>query len=326
MGPGFWCHKMDDIQEGYYSGIQKAIRYGDLGLLLTCLEYEKLDEVWLTWRTPAIVAQECWYMMGELAKLDIPDRRFMCKLAAVTTCQDASMIVNSAVSVPDGPTNPLELRKFRFWFDMAKRGDVDAAADDLYDTIVEQVAYRPVSPYEADALRFLRERVKACGILSDRLSYLSAMFLIGSRGIPEKYVTLSVMEDVNSFKEAASDPVKYPVPLPWYVFDRHTKIGMLAATEFMDSFGRDHYKLTAERFFSLWDVFDSLRIPVALSHYKDPWICEAPAFNDSMWLLAYMRWALPFAEMSAKKMLSLWREGIEKDLSRIIRGIYESSK
>lgn len=60
-----------DFLYGCRSGIQKAIRRGDLPLAKQCFDAlwaNKAQRAWLKWRTVAIVQEECSYYLGELAE------------------------------------------------------------------------------------------------------------------------------------------------------------------------------------------------------------------------------------------------------------------
>ena len=62
----------DDLTFGSRSGIQKAVRRGDLDLVKTCLDVLwdiPAQSNWLKWRVYTIVIEEAPYMAGELSKV-----------------------------------------------------------------------------------------------------------------------------------------------------------------------------------------------------------------------------------------------------------------
>jgi hypothetical protein len=62
--------KREDELFGARSGIQKAIRRGDIDLAKTCFDLlwsEKSHQTWLKWRITVLVNEESWWLIGELS-------------------------------------------------------------------------------------------------------------------------------------------------------------------------------------------------------------------------------------------------------------------
>lgn len=227
--------KEDDYAWGAHSGIQKAIRRGDLNLAKTCFDAlwsEKEHRNWLKWRLPILVEEEAVWLCGELAEFlatktdsERDWRKFIYQLTIATKNKDAGAVFALAEHMPT--LRSKEMETARFWVPILGDGDPKNITDDLSEDLI---AARKMSKYERSALRVMKFRANAGGMLGDRRCCLAAMIMIAERGLDKKRVNQMIQADIQRLGHQRKPAT---VNLPWYIFDMHTAVGKFAMSVFM---------------------------------------------------------------------------------------------
>lgn len=329
--------KTNSFREGCRSGVQYAIRYGDLNLLKTCLDFllnSKEDSLWLWRKLPIIVAAEVWYMLGETAcflekvcpfdcdATEMGDakklRSFLFRLAALPNAQDALLLLKAVALVPEMDEEHPELSAFRFWFEAAQE-DLNIVAIDFCAMVTKKEFFGPMSDDESKAIIMLRDRLQGEGILTERLLCLSAMFLIALRKMPESFIRTFVKYEIDNFKKGFAEKQVRTVNLPWWVFDPNTTIGSVAGPRcatFCESYGID-----VDKFGIMWSLMSFVKAPGSIKNLAK---CEKPSCIESIWLPFLIRELFPiekkgaFKKMDAKAVKNLWQMKIVGVLEKCI--------
>lgn len=304
---------MSKFIQGCQAGIPKAIRRSDFNLMKTCFDALRDSTIWLHWRLPVWVVSECWYMVGELARADIPVKKILFRMAAVPKAHDVSLLYLVADTVPETENEPLELKRFRFWHDF---GTVCDAAQDLHQTLKTGDMFGELSEYELNAVSFLHKRILDGGYSPDREKFLAAMFLIGQRrlvGVPD-----FIKEKTTNFKKHFSGKLE-TINLPWWVYDPSTALGGEVALHFLEKYG-ERFNLDLERFCLLYWLMEFAITPNSAISYTDVNKCQG--FGTNFWLPVVLREHLPYHGMSAKhvkkmwevKVFPLWKKFMEREM------------
>ena len=245
--------------DGYFSGLQKAIAYGNMGLALYCAD--NLTQQEINWCLPSIICQECWYMIKEAVENPF-DRKFICRLVAAKTSQESVMLLNSVAS--SGINHP-EMSHFSKHWQEFLYGDRVRAVETLCQK-------------DNKASQFLKEKILNFVMVSDQLFFFAALFLINKRGLD-----YSIDDDISQFKKYNPKIIK-PKTLPWWVYDYNTEEGRKSIEGIKT-------KIPPSIVLQTWEVRNSLRIPKYLVQYKKT---ETPKSKDSIYLPMYIQKLKPY--------------------------------
>ncbi len=241
----------DDLCYGARSGIQKAVRRGDLDLGKTCFDLlwsEKEHQSWLKWRAAILVTEEAWHLAGELATImtnkDATERdwrKFVYQVVLAPKSKDSVGLWCLSTlhrrfrnkHMDRGMVRHPEMTLMdRVMAESKKdgKGDVKLAAEIAYDWAKERID----TDYEKAAIRFLRNRSGWGGMMGDRYFCIATILLIGLRRLCQADVLASI-QDGASLWAARVGARRKPrtVELPWYIFDMHTQLGKIAFSIFM---------------------------------------------------------------------------------------------
>ena len=322
--------KEDDLIYGAHSGVQKAVRRGDLDLAKTCFDVMwKIPKHrnWLKWRMTVLVEEDAWQMIGEFAQFlkevkDLKDdpaldenawRKFLYKLVVVPKSKDTEGLMYTSRLKKAEEGEHKEMSDFRFWFERDE--DPTEIVEDMFDGLVKE---RKLTDYEMAAMKLLKGRIYQGGMLDDRKACLACMLLIVSRGLDEaeakKMVTWGVKRWVKNSKRAKPRTVN----LPWYVFDMHTAAGKFASAVFMKKRGKEYVGLTKKKFEDTWFAFESALIPKDL--VKVVPYTEGPLTSyDSMWWPMQVKLEVPFGGYTAKGVKELWDNHMREEIRNIVK-------
>lgn len=289
--------KDSDFTYGCRSGIQKAIRRGNLDLAKTCFDAlwaDKEHQNWLKWRAPILVAEEAWYFGGMLHELVTSDhvdeekdwRRFIYKLTTAVKNKDACGLYDvSAMLRSEEPPEALngldsqEVEAMVFWMDEAD-GNPNGIADEACEAC--EVGRADISDYEKGALNVFRRRMKSGGMFVDRWLCLAAMVLVVSRGIEKEAVEKAAADGVSHWAAEAGGRKPRTVNLPWYVFDMHTAPGKMALAIFMKNHAKRVRIESKEDFEELWFVRESGFVPNSMVRTAENE--DKATFLDTVWV------------------------------------------
>lgn len=253
---------------GAKSGIQKAIRRGNLDLAKTCFDVlwaEKAERNWLKWRLPILVQEEAWYMAGELTEFLETQKgsaeewkKFIFRLAIAPKNKDAGGLAEIGRLRPSFIIDEQneEVEAIIHWAD--KAGDSpETVASELAEACI---ADSSLTDYEIKGIQTFEKRCMQGGMVADKWGLLAGMILIACRRMLKKDVKTLEEKGLPLWKEHFGRKPK-TINLPWYVFDMHTGIGKWALNIFM--------KRTAKKFgielrsdlFDIWFCFSSGFVP-----------------------------------------------------------------
>lgn len=319
-----------DFLYGCHSGVQKAIRRGDLDLAKTC--FDAMWKVpqhknWLKWRMTVLVEEDAWQMIGEFAQFikgvkELKEdpiaeekawRAFLYKLVVVPKSKDTEgLLYTSMLQEPAEDEHP-EMDSFRFWFGADK--DPSEIIEDRYDAFIDDCQ---LTDYEMAAMKVLRGRVHQGGMLDDRKACLACMLLIASRGLDEQEAKKQVEWGVARWVRNSKRNKPRTVNLPWYVFDMHTAAGKFASSVFMKRKGKEYVGLTKDKFENIWFSFESALIPKDLVKVV-PYTREKLTAYDNMWWPIQLKLELPFGGYKPKGVKHLWDSGMRDEVRSIVR-------
>jgi len=320
--------KDDDLVYGARSGIQKAIRRGDLDLAKTCFDLlwaESKHRNWLKWRTPILVMEEVWWMAGELAELMQMEnkqekdwRRFIYLLTVVSKQKDAEPLVPLAGRLKVG------IEEERIAVELKKRldavnGDPMKVAFWLTEHLMD---FRKMSDYESAALETIRKRVFAGGMLGDRVGCLGVMILVAARGLKKEEVKRKIEEDWRLWKQKHGSKPPKTVNLPWYVFDMHTMVGKMAMRVFLKYREQKGFGWVTERDLDdLWFYAESAWVPAWMrTDVEDPTV--ASPFEQVWWPIEE-RLRLSKNGMSPMETRRLWKKKMGAEMKKIVEWCIE---
>ena len=316
--------KPDDLLYGSRSGIQKAIRRGDLDLAKTCFDLlwsEKEHKNWLKWRMAVLVEEEAWHLLGEWAEFikDKPTeesdwRKFVYRLTVATKSKDAGALWSVANRMKDGDEleEQPEFVTMREYQRRITDGDPGSVADELYEEMVEGR-----TTYEAGGLRSMRLRVNQGGMLADRFCCLAAMVLIGKRGLSKKLAVEDMRAGMQKWWNRVGEKRKpRTVNLPWYVFDMHTQVGKIVKGIWCRKYLDDYEKLTEQKFANIWFVFASAAMPRDLVNYIEK--TEQLLPDETAWWVRNLKEEIQFADWTAKQIARIWRKEMRDDVKGLV--------
>jgi hypothetical protein len=322
----------DDYIQGCYSGIQKAIRRGDLNLAYTCFESlwsEKEHRNWLKWRMTSIIQEDAYPLVGWLAdtypKLkgtdEVQEKRGWKKLVYLVTLapkqKDGSGLKWVSLNTKRKKDEHPELKMARKWLAPFNKegGDPAKVAADLFDHLVNDFP-EDFSEYEKGALTLLKARAERGGMLSDRQCSIATMILIASRGLDKEDVQTVMRKSIEPFEKSGMKPLT--VNLPWYTFDVHTVAGKMATTALSRRFLKGYEKSDVE---GLWFFAESAYTPKELAGFSK--LKAAPTPWDCMWWPIAMKERLACGGKTAKEHLSLWRTKWSKHAEELVNWALE---
>ena len=263
----------NDLLYGAHSGIQKAIRRGNLVLARQCFNIlwnNKVHRNWLLWRLPILVAEEAWFLMGEYAQLQdtftTPEDTwpFIATLVASTKNKDAAALHPLLSRCTFDPIHPdrghAELAIMHKAIEEGQ-GDPTRAAQFLQDRIQVKTGLA----YGRSAAQALVMRSASGGMVADKWLCVGTLVLILYLGLDEKHVKITITQDRTAFKKSLSG-TRVAIPkrtFPWYVFDKHTRVGKTAMSIFMRNHAQRLGVKSLADLNSLWLMLESLWVPEA---------------------------------------------------------------
>jgi hypothetical protein len=247
----------DDLIFGARSGIQKAIRRGDLDLCKTSFDLiwsEKEHRNWLKWRTPVLIGEEAFYFAGEAAKLikeksndEEAWRKLLYRLTLIRKNKDAGGLefLGRMAQIP-GEENfsrqlLWELEQMRAAYAMGD--DPGTAATAMFKEFTEK---NTLTPYELEGMEVLRNRVFAGGMLGDRWMLVASLILMASRPCNKKLIAREEKWGIKRWTTLAGKRKPRMMDLPWYVFDMHTQAGKIVLSAFTKHY-QDTLKFATKR-------------------------------------------------------------------------------
>ena len=318
-----------DLLYACRSGIQKAIRRGDLDLGRTCLAIsfnELKDYNWLQWRLPAIVQEEAVHMLGETAEFlaGQPEdekewRKFLYTLILTPKNPDASALLRfyMAEATSDHP----EFQAAQEYLSRAADPEADLRTIAL-DIGTDYLAARPdgdFSLYEARAIDLLVARTVAGGKEFDRRNILTSLILIAARGMPKDKVRKLQKQALDPYLASGKKPQM--IELPWYVFDMHTSIGLEALGMVGRKWAQKVPFADYDFIKMLWFTMESGLIPPAQAHYVD--FKEGPTIFESIWQIQAIRARLSVIEgKTPQDLVKLWKK-IQPDLKAAVEVVLQ---
>ncbi len=254
----------DDLIYGARSGIQKAIRRGDLDLCKTCFDLlwpEKIHRAWLKWRTPVLIGEEAYFFASEAAELlksksddEAEWRKFLYRLTLVRKNKDAgglwSLGMTKSFSGEENLSRQMvsELEQMRAALE-AGGEDPGKIATDLFK---ELSTITNLTKYELDGMEVLKNRVFAGGMLGDRWILVAGMILLATRSCKPARIKKEEEWALQHWKKKAGSRKPRTIDLPWYVFDGHTQAGKIVLGTIMKHYGNE---LKFDKSSALWNVW-----------------------------------------------------------------------
>lgn len=250
------------------SGIQKAIRRGDVSLTKTCFDMLWADPEhrrWLFWRLPLLVIEEAWHLTGELPtflrKNSLEERDWRAQYYYLTI----SLKSKDCYAFPNGMIHPLlakkdcpELRLIQNWLSELNGRDPLLIADAVFEAVLKND--NPLNEYEVTALTMLRSRVFKGGKYNDRLACVIGMLLLASRGMERGAVREKLTGDLDAYA-AAKPKLPKTLVLPWYCYDKHTRLGLEVEYILTARGVLKKHKITPYEFRILWLYEESFFVP-----------------------------------------------------------------
>jgi hypothetical protein len=319
----------DDFLYGCRSGIQKAIRRGDLDLARTAFDTlwkDQKQRSWLKWRMTVLVEEDAWQMIGELAQfLNTVDkeedeekawRRFTYQLVLAPKSKDTEALLYMAMKTKEQTTEHPELEAMRRC--LRSSTEPSEAGRALMNRWEADGTWKRLSKYEQDAITLLHRRLGLGGMLLDRKACLSCMILVVSRGLNEKIIKASVELGLKSWVKKNGKRKPRLVNLDWYVFDMHTVVGKMAMSIFMKNKASKFKGLTKEKLDDIWFYLESAIIPDALFRPKK-YHQEAKlnAF-ESMWWPMLLDFDLAFGDNSSAAVRRIWEDTMKQEMHNLV--------
>lgn len=314
--------RQDDFLYGCRSGLQKAVRRGDLQLTKHCFDAlwsNKIHRTWLRWRVVALVQEEVSYYLGELAEFfdkkseDEKDwRRLFYELILTPKNKDGTALLFLARRHYDKVRHS-ELSFILPWF---KNPMVDPSliVDDFLKSIF---SIRDFSSYEKRALVMLRKRVDMGGMLGDRQNCLSNMVFVAFRPLVKEEVRKVVDESVESYINEFGTSLKEVKELPWYVMDMHTLVGKTAMKIFIKRRGKKFGIKDEEQLSRLWFAFSSGFVPKDKMNYRE--VCENVSPFDSVWEVLNIKTSIDgIGKRAAKETYQWWKKIVEPEVKSMV--------
>lgn len=319
---------------GARSGIQKAIRRGDLDLAHTCFEVlwsEDLHRNWLFWRSTSLVLEEAWQMAGELAELQASKskekkdwRKFIYRLTLATKSKDASPLFFWIQPHGWDIIKHPEMEEMKAWVDLAKEENPKSVALEMADVMHEAYSKgtkeRQLSEYERSAIDIMRDRTKMGGGLGDRQICMSSMVMLFLRGLDRKRIDEDVKHNARRWVKANGRSKPRTVNMPWYAFDKHTLAGKIAFGIFMRNKAHK-YSVNENDYWSMWFWLESSKTPKYL--LSIPESRKNPTCFDSIWWLPWLNRRLQLSVHTPRQAVETWKNGMRQDTRNCVEWILE---
>lgn len=216
---------------GWKSGVQKAIRRGNLSLLkLSFGKIWEIDPKWLLWRFPILAGEETdrfTGIAGRVSFTDTPTREKIWGCLANMTlqpkCKEAEGLRVFSRQIIEQKWNPEDfvegerLRELLAWMDVQKKIDWDGQNKQEFWSWFNV----SMNEYAKETLTTCKRRFYTGGMGGDRELMITIAWMSVTRPWPEpEIMDVPKEEDVEAAKE-----------LPWYVWDMHTSIGKIVRSE-----------------------------------------------------------------------------------------------
>jgi len=236
----------------------------------------------LFWRLPILVIEEAWHLVGELPsflrKHSEAERDWRAQYYYLTL----SVKSKDCYAFPNGVIHPLlsqqdcpEQRLISGWLNELSGQDPMVIADPVFEFVLKR---DPLNEYEIAALSMLRARAFRGGKYNDRLACVIGMLLLVSRGLDREAVKERLAADMKAHAEKPKTLDK----LPWYCYDKHTRLGLLAASILEKKGVLQKHKLSMDDFKKMWTYRESFFVPnEKLSVPKIP--DQLTAFDSYWW-------------------------------------------
>jgi len=340
--------KRDTYLYGARSGIQKAIRRGNLPLAKTCFEELWRDTEhrnWLVWRTQVLVEEDVRWMIGEYMELqraqDVLSEdgkkqallRLILRLCLVPKNRDSQSLMWLAENTEPEDGEHVELATLRRYVPLIQ-GNAEEGALRIYNDCQEA---RKLRIYERRALLEQRRRAGYSGGMPfDRRSNCAGMVLVWLRGLNQEdvYAEISRATADWCFQRGygrIQNPMVFPIErqemervrLPWYAFDMHTRPGKRALRYVPRILGRQYPWLNSERLLRLWYALESSMYPREQIRLVKNNREERPSPIACVWWHRMrIEWALTIPGVSLRELLVAWRESIRPVLKdEVVRAV-----
>lgn len=304
-------------QHGCRSGIQKAIRRCDLGLAKTCFDAlwaDKESRAWLKWRTAVLVNEDVWFMLGAFSEF----------LGGKPVSEDEWWeFVRTLVVVNKQKDTEGLLYYTRGGMDFEAREHVEAkwmrrilATTKDPNKMADMVGYDiadnyELTDYEKKALRLLWHRSKGGGgMLGDRRAMVAGMILIATRGLPKAAIESHIAFCKRSFFKKKIKKLKQ---LPWYVFDMHTRPGLIGLSAWVkkwkSSIGIDYAQMS-----NIWFKLESAK----LERWVAAELKDKPAWTENMWWPRLVDRNLRTGEYSGDQIRGMWVDPLRPTLKEAV--------
>jgi hypothetical protein len=260
----------DSFLYGARSGIQKAIRRGQVGLAKLCFDTiwdDPKSQSWLKWRLAATVPEDAWGFIGEYAKFLETDGTFNRKRDWYKLVIRLTVFVknkDSALGFTDNLDQGFPGDREARCMHAIKRA-IHTLCEDNPDkltktrlvSLLQSIAPRPtiLTPYEQKAFDLLQNRRFGGGLKADKWICLAVLVLLWCRGLDEQKVKES---EANQKAVYAGVKINSPADLPWYVFDMHTRTGKLAGRVWMKNYNPKAWG--EPTFYSMWFCCESAKL------------------------------------------------------------------
>lgn len=314
---------------GCRSAIQKAIRRGNPALAKMCFdELWKIPDhqKWLTWRLPAIMAEECWYMaadfheiwqMAKEATAEYERKRLWLKIvirmAITIKNQDASGLANYVRFYRSGDMEHPEMsvaKEIGRIINTKYERRLEKVPTNKLDELLQSIAGRKPTDYEKRAFAIANWKRYAGGLIEDRWMTIATMILTLMRGLEEPKVNEVIIAQRAVFKDT---PLPSVVPLPWYVFDMHTRAGRLARAVYLKK--ENDVAISGEDLDAVWFCCESALVGKLVSpQFKRFEDTPKPTITESIW------WPpRRIAKFSYGGAMRLWKESIRGKMRDLVK-------
>lgn len=310
------------------SGIQKAIRRGEVSLAKTCFDIvwaEPKHRQWLKWRLPVFVFEDCWPMAGELALIQEQAkglrgddaykayRSAILKFTIAQKSKDASALWLLAVhgKSTEAYADNAEFHAMKRLASLVIDEKVAALPYETVTDILHSEFQRDLTSYEKAACNAIEKRRQSGGMVSDQWNVLSALVLIYSRGLNQTEIL--EMLDVQKQKYAGQS-VKRIGRLPLYCFDMHTRPGLQAKNLFLKNHSAEFPLFdTPDKLMTAWFSFESAKIGEAVKPQEISFSRDArPSTLQCMWTMEDRHNLERYYNCSYVSLLEEWQNAYKK--------------
>jgi len=306
---------------GCRSGIQKAVRRGDIPLGLLCFDSlweDTTHRPWLLGRLSSIVVEDCWTMAAELAKAEAAYsdadteetfevfRKFYIKLCMAVKNQDAAALTY----IKDmGRTSS---RHKEFVTAMRILDNWEGLSEfALMNLVAEAIPREQLNEYEQLMLGALVKRFNVHWGDYERKFAALAVALLFSRGITEKTISDMLTNQAAKYKGEPLSPAK---ELPWYVFDMHTRPGKMASAAFVKHANK--LGLTKEVFENFWFCAESMVVPERV--IPQSVTADNVSALEQRWTGQAREDTFALVGMSLQEAMLYWEQTMLKDVRKMV--------